>query len=258
MAAQKPVTFEARRDDGVAVITLNDPERRNAMGIAMFEALDEMVARVREDEACRVVVVRGAGRVFCAGFDLAAAVERAELMATYIQHLSHLIRALRRLPMVVIGSVHGAALAGGCAILGGCDLVVVTPDAKLGYPVHLIGVSPAVTLPGLVAMVGPGAARRLVISGELIDGRCAYAMGLASHLAADEASLQMMTEELAADIAAKPPGAMRETKQWLNRLDGSSDDGPFDATMQASVRLSHGEEAMTMLSAFWNARTGRR
>src|SRR5690606_12641741 len=112
-----------------------------------FEALERRVHAIASDSSARVVLLTGAGHAFCAGFDLGAAVEQPALMAHFIQRLSDINRSIRRLPQVVVAAVQGAAIAGGCAILSACDFVVVCPDATLGYPVHRIGVSPAVTLP---------------------------------------------------------------------------------------------------------------
>src|SRR5262245_50346322 len=133
----------------IATIALNDPPRRNALGLQMFEALEAAIDRVRNSASVHVVLLTGEGDSFCAGFDLAAAVDDPTLMATFIRRLSAALRDLRRLPQVVVACVPGAAVAGGCALLTACDFAFVAPDAQLGYPVHRLGVSPAVTIPTL-------------------------------------------------------------------------------------------------------------
>lgn len=237
----------------VATITLNDPTRRNALSSAMFTALEAAIAGVALHEKSVAVRLRGTGSSFCAGFDLGACVDDAELLARFIWRLSGINRSLRRLRQVVVVEVQGAALAGGCAMLSACDFVCVAPDALLGYPVHRIGVSPAVSLPTLTLAVG-GAARPLTLGGELIDGRAALAMGLATHCAEGPNELEPLVAAHCASLAAKGPIALAATKRWINELDGSDDDSAFDRTAEGTAALCGGEECVRMLRAFWEAR----
>jgi methylglutaconyl-CoA hydratase len=238
----------------VATIALNDAARRNAMGLAMFDGLQRAVDALSRREDVHVVLLRGEGRSFCAGFDLAAAVEQADLMAEFIHRLSRLNRSIRRLPQAVVAAVRGHALAGGCAVLSACDFVIAAPDATLGYPVHRIGVSPAVTLPLLRLAMGDGAARGLALGGELISGVEAKRVGLATHVAASAETVEDEAQALCDRLAKKGPQALRATKAWLNELDGSGDDRAFDLTAEASARLTSSEDAQRMLRAAWAAR----
>lgn len=241
-------------DDYLAIITLNDPEKRNALGIAMFDELEKALALIEADEALRVILLRGEGRVFCAGFDLGRAVQKPEMMGRYIERLSDINRRIRRLGPVVVVAIQGAAIAGGCALLSACDFVCIAPDAKVGYPVHAIGVSPAVTIPTLQAAVGPGACRVLLLGGKLIDGVEAKRIGLATHLARSGDSVHDEAIALCRLLTDKPPGALRVTKAWLNELDGSLDDERFDPPARESGALASGKEASDMLRAFWQSR----
>jgi enoyl-CoA hydratase/carnithine racemase len=238
----------------LAIVRLNDPAKRNALSLAMFDALDEAIAKLRADDSVRVVLLSGAGRHFCAGFDLAAAVEDPSLMGRYIQRLSGVIRALRRLDAVVVMAVDGAAVAGGCALVTAADFVVAGRSATFGYPVHAIGVSPAVTLPTLEQKLGCGTTRALTMSGELIDGKAAHAIGLVTHLADHDETAFEAALSLADSLAQKPPHAMRVTRQWLNELDGSLDDERFDRPAIDSIDLTRGEEGVRMLREFWQKR----
>lgn len=241
-------------DGRVAGVTLNDPDRRNALGLAMFNGLDDALTRLHTNDSVNVVVFRGAGSAFCAGFDLAAAVEQPELMGTYIERLSGVLRAIRRLPQTVIASVHGAAIAGGCAMLSACDFLCVSDEATLGYPVHALGVSPAVTLPTLMQLIGEDPARSLVMTGRVIDGIEAQRIGLASHRAPNDEELVAVTNELAQRLASHGLNALRVTKAWMNELDGSMDDSRFDAPVRGSTPLASGDEAAHRLREFWNSR----
>ncbi len=238
----------------IANIALNDPAKRNALGLEMFDALDEIIARVANDPSIHIVLLSGQGSAFCAGFDLAAAVNEPTLMGTFIQRLSLLNRALRRMPQVVVAAVQGAAIAGGCALLSACDFVFVSPDAKLGYPVHRIGVSPAVTIPTLSQAVGAGAARSLLMSGELIDGYQAKQLGLATHVSTTSDDAVQAARAHCVSLSAKGFQALRITKHWLNELDGSLDDEQFSAPALASSQQTNSTEAAQMLQA-WNTKT---
>ena len=247
-------------------ITLADPARRNALGAAMFAALHErlLVAALAADDrliapdgtaaGADVVVLRGEGASFCAGFDLQACVDRPALLAELVQELSRAVQALRSLPVPVVAEVRGAALAGGCALLAGCDFVVVAPDAQVGYPVHRIGVSPAVNLPMLLANGVPGAVRAVAVGGAVLDGAGAVRAGLATHCAADAASVPAEAEVLAARLCEKGPRALRATKRWLNELDGSHDPARFAHAAAASAAAAEGDEFARMLRAFWDSR----
>lgn len=247
-------------------ITLADPGRRNALGTAMFTALHErlLVAALAADDrllrpdgtpaGADVVVLRGEGQSFCAGFDLAACVDSPALLRTLVMELSRAVQSLRALGIPVIAQVQGSALAGGCALLAGCDFVVVAPDAQLGYPVHRIGVSPAVTVPALMGGAGAGAARAITVGGRVHDGAEAMRAGLATHCARSAGSLQHEVDALADLLVSKGPRALRATKRWLNELDGSMQEARFLHAAEASAAAADGDEFARMLREFWAAR----
>jgi methylglutaconyl-CoA hydratase len=240
----------------VATVALNDPDRRNALSTSMFLALESALLAVAAHHRTSVLRLRGHGPAFCAGFDLAACVADPTLLSEFVRRLGGVLRTLRRMRHVVVAEVQGAALAGGCAIVSACDLVVVAPDASLGYPVHRIGVSPAVTLPTLRSATG-GHARSIVLGGELLDGRAALRAGLAARMSERSETLADEAALLCASLAAKGPAALAATKHWLNELDGSLDDARFERTAEASAGLCDGEECRTLLASFWARRAQR-
>jgi len=272
-----PARLEAGADPRVMAITLADAPRRNALGAAMFGALERVLAeagrRAHAGDA-HVLLLRAEGSAFCAGFDLAACVDDAATLESFIQRLSDVIVALRSMPAVVVAQVQGAALAGGCAILTGCDIVCAAERATFGYPVHRIGISPAVSLPTLVPALGAGAARELALLGEPVSAVRAHQLGLVHRLHADADALALGTESLVESLVAKGPHALRETKRWLCRLDGTdlvADGGAgmpaargneasrdleiVRAAAAASAALCAGEECRTMLAEFWSSRS---
>jgi enoyl-CoA hydratase/carnithine racemase len=237
----------------IATLVLNDPGHRNAMGSAMFDALEGALDAVTRNDAVHIVLFRGEGNGFCAGFDLAAAAKQPELIATFILRLSKVNRMLRTMPQVVVAAVQGAAIAGGCAILSACDFVFAAQDAKLGYPVHRIGVSPAVTINTLSQAIGEGAARSLLMGGELIDADEAKRLGLVSHVSATAESCVSDAMAHCRSLASKGVRALRVTKAWLNELDGSLDETRFNAPAAASAQIASSDEMRTMLTQ-WNSR----
>jgi methylglutaconyl-CoA hydratase len=254
-----PARLEIGEDARVMTITLADASRRNALGAAMFEALEDSLARAavraRAGES-HVLRLRAEGSAFCAGFDLGACVRDAATLESFIHRLSGVIVALRAMPAVVVAEVQGAALAGGCAILTGCDIVCAAERATFGYPVHRIGISPAVSLPTLVPALGAGAARELALLGEPVGAARAMQLGMVHRLLPDTDTLASVTGALVASIAAKGPVALRETKRWLSHLDGTGVEGSgMHEAAAASAALCAGEECRTMLSEFWSSRS---
>lgn len=242
-------------DQPIATITLNDSARRNALGTAMFDVLETAVQDIAGRADIHIVLLRGEGSVFCSGFDLAAAVNDSNLMAQFIMRLSGLNRSLRRMPQIIVAEVRGAAIAGGCALLSACDFVFAARDAKFGYPVHRIGVSPAVTIPTLQQAIGLGAARSLLMQGALIDAIEAHRLGLVTHVSDSSDSVAADAMNHCRMLAKKGLHALRVTKRWLNELDGSLNDASFDGPARASAAMTHTEEARTLLSN-WQTRSG--
>lgn len=242
-------------DDGakrVALILIDRPEKRNALTPDMLANIESSAALVRAGEGrADAVVLAGEGPVFCAGFDLSLCRDDEQMMAALLTRLSAAIRALRRLPAPVVIAAHGAAIAGGCALLGGGDVVVTNREAKLGYPVVRLGVSPAVTSPALAQAVAGGALRRLLFDPELIDGAEAAKLGLAHEITASPEDVRSRALEIASAFAAKPAHGLHATKRWLNEIDGSDRDDRFDGALQASLALAGGPEERARLDAMW-------
>lgn len=252
----------------VSAVTLRNPARRNALDLAALNALEHAIREARqqcEERVSDCVVVRADGEAFCAGFDLAACAETPALVGDFLHRLSACVQTLRSIDAPVVARVQGAALAGGCALLTGCDFVAVATNAQLGYPTHRIGISPAVSIPSLFSRMG-GNARALLLANDLIDGNEALARGLATSVSQPEA-LDRDFELLVARVLSKGPEALRATKAWLRTLeergDGvlgrvvARDQHAFERARDASIALGEGDEFASMLRAFWASRGGR-
>lgn len=240
----------------VATITLNRPERRNAMTPRMLTdlraAVEEVapVAPARAD--VRALVLAGAGKLFCAGFDLDLCRDHADgsVMRELLTGLSMAVASLRACGVPVVIAAHGAAIAGGCALLGGADFVVADAAAKFGYPVVRLGVSPAVNIPFVRVAMGEGPTRARTLDTRLIDGSEAHRVGLVSDLVATPDQVLPAARALAVSLAAKPPHGLLATRRWMDEL------SPADASrgLAASLALTGGAEERRLLPQVWSAR----
>lgn len=234
----------------VVEIVIDRPEKRNALTPDMQRNLADAVVRAHESHA-RAVVLCGAGDVFCAGFDLALCREDASVMGDLLTTLSRALRAVRRLSCPVVVAAQGGAVAGGCALLSACDIVVSDRAATLGYPVVRLGVSPAVTSPLLRLSVNSGRTRERLLDPATITGERAHELGLVHHLVETPAEVRPRALAVAAELAAKPPHALSATKRWLNELDGSDNDALFTDALRASLSIAGGPEERALLASVW-------
>lgn len=248
------VEHEQASGGEISTVVLDRADKRNALTPDMLHNLRVAVEHAGHEHHARAVVLRGEGQAFCAGFDLSLCQDDPLAMSAMLTGLSNAIRAMRKCPCPVVIAAHGAAIAGGCALLGGADFVVTDAHAKLGYPVTRLGVSPAVSSPFLRQMVGDGHARARLIDSELIDGRRACAIGLAHECVERAEDVLARAMEAARAFAAKPPYALHQTKRWLNELDGSLDEVAIDGALHASLGLTGGDEERELLGKMWEKR----
>ena len=209
--------------DGVARLTLNRPEKRNALNGALVEALKAALARAGADDAVSVVALTGAGKDFCSGADLAeleriATLSEAENVED-ARSLGALFTAMRALPKPIVGVVRGRALAGGCGLASACDLVVASEDAEFGYPEVHLGFVPAMVMAILRRKVGEGVAFELAVGGDRFGADEARRMGLVNRVFAEQGFDDAVGGYLGA-LATRPRSAVALTKGLLYELDG--------------------------------------
>lgn len=213
------------RRGGVLTLTLDRPEKRNALGGALIEALHQALESADLDPEVRVVVLAGAGKDFCAGADLeellASADAPPEANEAAALRLGTLFTRMRGLPKPVLASVRGRALAGGAGLMTACDLVIASEGAQMGYPEVLRGFVPAMVMTTLRRQVGEKLALDLVLSGRLLGAEEALRCGLVSRVVPD-AALERETGALAGTLAGIPASALALTKQLFYQLDGQS------------------------------------
>lgn len=242
--------IRVREASGIGVISLARPEVRNALTPEMLEALRDEVRALGSRAGC--VLIEGEGPVFCAGFDLSRCRESGDgsVMRALLRGLDGAVRAMRNCPAPVVVACRGAAIAGGCALAAGADFVVAERSAKLGYPVVLLGVSPAVSGPTLVPRIGAGAARARMLDPGLVSGAEAARIGLVTDLVDEADAVPGRAQDLACSLAAKGPGTMAATKAWLGELDRTGGEGS-DAGLGVSLGLAGGAEERALLERFW-------
>jgi enoyl-CoA hydratase/carnithine racemase len=238
----------------VSIIRLDRPDKRNAQTPKMLANLAAAIDRAMSAHA---IVLSGVGEVFCAGFDLTLCREDDAVLGDLLTGLARAVWTIRQAPCPVVVSSHGAAIAGGCALAAAGDIVVTNKDAKLGYPVVRLGISPAVNAPTLRATVGEGPARTRQLDPALIDGAEALRVGLAHHCVDTVAQCEPLAVKLAQELERKPRLGLAYTKRWLGQLDGTLDHARLDEGLRTSMDLVGSAEQRERLAELWKGDKGR-
>ena len=208
---------------GILTATLNRADKRNAIDRAMIDALLGTLERADLDAEVRVVALRGAGSDFCAGMDLnellASADHTPEQNREAALHFGGIFPRMRRLPKPVVAVVQGRALAGGCGLATGCDIVLAAESAQFGYPEVQRGFVPAIVMALLRRAVGEKVAFDLAATGRLLDATEAAAVGLVSRVYED-ADFEEQAGEVLRGLAGSSSSALAFTKQQFYQLDG--------------------------------------
>jgi len=196
----------------IATITFNRPERGNAFDQIMLDELAEQFAALGADEAVRIVVLRGSGRHFCTGADLASRAADAPAVQPAKASLRDVLVALDTLPKPTVALVHGAAIGGGAAFAACCDVVIAADTAVFSIPEVRVGMAPMGVMPFLIRAMGHRSFRRYGLSGERIAAAEALRLGLA-HAVCEAASLDDTLARIADELLHGAPGALRALKR---------------------------------------------
>jgi len=193
-------------EDRIAQITLNRPEKRNAITYELIRALNQSLREAKEDDAVRAVVITGAGSAFCAGLDLSVVgnmepVALREFMATFYGEMTDIQRGLGK---PTIAALNGHTLAAGCTIAFSCDLIVASEAARIGYPEINVGLMPSLHLVLLPQLVGRYRAFELCLSGEPITAKEAFRWGMINRVVPPD-ELKTAAREMAQKLASKSP-----------------------------------------------------
>ncbi len=224
-------------DQGAARITLNRPDKRNALNAEIIAEVKDAVDNAATDENVRVVVIFGAGKDFCSGADLAALrrISEATVMENVAdaRHFAELFVSMRRHPRPIIAAVRGRALAGGCGLATACDIILAARSAQFGYPEVNIGFIPAMVMAVLRRSVSEKRAFELITKGEIMSAQEAADIGMINRVFPDD-EFEAKVEEYVAQMAAKSASAVMLAKSLLYHMDAMT----FEAALEAGVQLN--------------------
>jgi enoyl-CoA hydratase/carnithine racemase len=248
--------------DGIARLTLNRPEARNALSVALMTALEAALAAAAADPVVRVVVIGGAGPGFCAGHDLREmrANPGETAMRALFTQCSALMKQVVRLPKPVIARVHGVATAAGCQLVASCDLAVAAESARFATPGVNIGLFCSTPMVALTRAVPRKAAMEMLLTGEMVDAARARELGLVNRVV-PEAALDAAVEALAGRIAAKSPLTLAIGKEAFHHQAGLGLDDAYAHAAEVMTRNMMSRDAEEGIDAFLHKRapvwTGR-
>jgi len=231
-------------EGGVATITLDRPDARNALSTELVDSLGDHLTQAAVDPAVRVVVLTNAGTTFCAGADL-----RSGSAGTGRHTLVDVLTAILDSPKPVVGRIAGHCMGGGVGLAAACDISVVADDARVGFTEVRIGVAPAMISVVCLPKLRRGDAAELFLSGERITAQRAVEVGLLNRVVARD-GLDAAVAEVVEKLAAGGPGALAASKRLLREVPGLPRDEAFAMTQQLSGELFASEEAAEGMAAF--------
>ena len=224
-------------EQSAARITLNRPDKRNALDDEIINEVKDALQSAARDESVRVVLLTGAGKDFCSGADLAALhrISEATVMENVAdaRNFAELFIAMRRHPRPIIAAVQGRALAGGCGLATACDIILAAESARFGYPEVNIGFIPAMVMTILRRTVSEKRAFELITRGDVITAREALGFGIINQVFADDEFADAV-EIYVAQMAAKSASAVSLAKNLLYHMDAMT----FEAAMEAGVQIN--------------------
>jgi methylglutaconyl-CoA hydratase len=259
MSDDNPVLLDIS-PDGVAMVTLNRPERKNAFNETMVEGLSEVFETLRVADGVRIVFIKGAGTTFCAGADL-------DWMARQARHdlsdnqedavsLATMLNRLYELPQLTVALVQGGAFGGGAGLVAACDYAVAIDGAKFCFSEVRLGLTPATISPYVVEAIGARQARALFATAMPFDARRAFELGLVQELAVDLNDLSKREERLADLAFTAAPGAVAASKQLVRDVAGQPiDDALLHETANRIAQRRASEEGREGIAAFLDKRT---
>jgi methylglutaconyl-CoA hydratase len=240
-------------EGAIARVTMNRPEKRNALNDELVAGLKSALCRAHDDEEIRVVILAGAGSDFCAGADLSALQKIANASVAEnlndARSLMELFTLLREVRVPIIAAVRGRALAGGCGLALGCDLVIAEKEARFGFPEVKIGFVPAMVMTILRRNVSEKKAFELIALGGEISAGEAASFGLINR-AVDASSFDSEVNGLAAKLAGLSPSAITLSKQLLYKIDSLSFVEALESGVDVNVTARMSEDCKKGVARF--------
>ncbi|MCL1598218.1 MAG: enoyl-CoA hydratase-related protein [Actinomycetia bacterium] len=254
------IGYEAK--NGVATITIDDPQRRNPLSNETMRALKDAVWSASDDDTVRVVVITGAGdKAFSAGGDLAGGFVDSPLPGHDARgELADLFRAMVTIPKPIVGRINGAALGGGFGVAAACDITIVVDDAKLGTPEIKLGLWPMMITAVLIPLVPRKQLLHMMMTGEVIDGKRAAELGIAT-MSVPREELDSAVDRTVERLLAAPPAALGMGKRAFYATASMDPDTALDHLQIGLTAVSFTDDAQEGVSAFLERRnptwTGR-
>ncbi|WP_316231359.1 enoyl-CoA hydratase/isomerase family protein [Bradyrhizobium sp. SZCCHNR1051] len=243
-------------DGPIATITLDRPAAFNAINLAIAQRLEQLAAQVEADPTIRVLVLKGEGRAFCAGGDLQTVGAAAEadtitpVVSELLHHYHAFIASLRRMPKIVLASVHGSAAGAGMSLAFAADLCIAAEDARFTPAYAKLGVSPdGGGTVGVVATVGVRRALQIFLAEDSFTAAQAYEWGLVAKIV-PASELVAATDALAARLAQNVPAGIAATKALIHRAPTSSVEDQLAAERDAIINCMHTDEFRAAVKRF--------
>jgi len=240
--------IQKEESDGITWLTMNRPEKRNALNLALIENLTTSLKKIGENPAIRAVIIKAEGSLFCAGLDLEEALDTNNTMHT-AEKLARLFHTLYTLPQTTIAAVNGGAFAGGAGLMLACDIVLADEKARFAFPEVRRGLVPALIMALLIRQLSPRNIRELTLLGEAVDAAKAEQIGLINRYVPKQ--LLDETAHHTARLCLKgAPQAMQLTKRLIESLHPGSISDDFDCALKIHEKARLSSEAEEGLSAF--------
>ena len=252
-------TLTLEYDGPLALITLNRPDKRNAIS---YELIDELLRALQEAEKspAQILILTGAGKAFCSGMDLdnlrAITQRNPDENRADSQMMAHLFRSLYDFPKVTIAAVNGPAIAGGCGLATLCDFTLASAEASFGYTEVRIGFLPAIVSTFLLRQVGEKHARDLLLTGRIIPADEALRIGLVNEVVAPD-KLMGRARELAATLLQNSPASLVATKRLLRKYSSAELDQQVAAAVDENARIRSTADFHEGVSSFLEKRRPR-
>ncbi|WP_068316478.1 enoyl-CoA hydratase-related protein [Polycladidibacter hongkongensis] len=243
-----------RADNGITQVTLNRPDKRNAINAQMMDELVQLFTELAAEETTRVVVLTGSGRTFCSGGDLQwmqlQARNDRNVKIAEAKRLADMLQVLDSFPKPLIGRVNGPAFGGGVGLLCVCDIVVANDESRFALTETKLGLIPATIGPYVVRRIGEGNARQMFMSGKSLSAQDALRMGIVSYTVNIRQLRDKVLEEAEAFLKCMP-GAVSEAKALCQHLARSPFEGQVEHTLEKLADRWESEEAQKAITQFF-------
>src|SRR5437762_5433552 len=243
-----PLVLIEKQTPRITIVTLNRPERRNALTLELLTQLRAAIKVASDESQERVIILRGAGVAFCTGLDLKEAADQEKADGTAGMVANTLI-TISQTRLVTIAAVHGAAVAGGAGIMSACDFVVAAQGTKIGYPEVRRGLVAGLVMTFLRRQVGERNMRELSFGAELIDAARAREIGLVNRVVAGN-DVMIEAQQFAQSVLQGAPGALAQTKRLVEELWWRAVKEDVDLALKYHMQARESDEAREGIAAF--------